>query len=153
MDATDMTSAEHAANEWSRKEWEDEQMTLARLDKDTQDEVRRLMNAWRTKTVPEKRRELVLRTFEAFVHGHSLVTSDDPSERWEPATPGRIHGRDVVRVKNDAYADQAGAMHNGRRGRVIAVRYGDIIVKYEDGRQPPFDAVHHAPARLEKLLR
>jgi hypothetical protein len=153
MDAADMSSAEWAAQEWSRKEWEDEQMKLARLDRDTQDEVRRLMMAWRTKTVPEKRRELVLATFESFVRGHALVTPDDPSERWEAAVPGRIHGRDTVRVKADAYADEAGSMHNGRRGRVIAVRYGDIIVKYEDGRQPPFDAVHHAPAKLERLTR
>lgn len=148
-----MSSAEWAAGEWSRKEWEDEQMKLARLDSDTRDTVRRLLNAYRGISVDTRKVPLVLEAFEKLIHGHALVVPDDPSERWETATPGRIHGRDVVRVKSDAYSDQAGAMHNGRRGRVIGVRYGDIIVKYEDGRQPPFDAVHHPPAKLERLAR
>lgn len=153
MDAADMTSAERAAEAWSKIEWENAQMKEARLPKDVTRVVRRLMDAFDAVTVPVKDRELVLETFNKLARGHALVVRDDPSERWSPASPGSVHTRDTVRVKHDAYMDKTGMMHNGRRGRVIAVRYGDIVVRYEDGRQPPFEAVHHPPVKLERLLR
>jgi hypothetical protein len=153
MAAMQMASADWAAEQLAQAKWEDEQMGEARIPKEAADVVRRLLNAWVEVTVPSKHQDLILHTFQELARGHSLVVPDLPTERWETVTPGRVHTRDTVRVKRDAYSDDVGRMHNGRRGRVIGVRYGDIIIKYEDGRQPPFEAVHHAPAKLERLRK
>lgn len=143
-----------AHDQWDQINWENDQMVEARIPKEASEVVRKLLNVWAEFTVPDKKHQaLIIRTFETLTQGHSLVVQDLPTERWEAANPGRIHVRDTVRVRHDAYSDETGRMHNGRRGRVIGVRYGDIIIKYEDGRQPPFDAVHHAPAKLERLRK
>jgi len=141
----------YGEEEWARIEWENAQMKEARLPHDARAATRRLLNAWAAVTVPSGQVETALEAFSTLVRGKALVVPDRSDERWEIARPGRIHARDTVRVKRDAYSDDAGRAHNGRRGRVVGVRYGDIIVCYEDGRQPPFEAVHHPPTKLEKL--
>lgn len=148
-----MSSAEWAAGEWNKTEWENEQMKLARLSPDDRAVVRRLLDAYYRNPLEVRNRQAIMETFAKLSDGEALVVPDLPTERWEAANPGRLHQRDTVRVRFDAYKDDAGRMHNGRRGRVIAVRYGDIVVRYEDGRQPPFDAVHHPPAKLERLIK
>jgi len=138
---------------WSAREWENEQMREARLDDRTREATRRLLDAWLAGPgVYGVDVKLAIESFGKLVLGNALVVKDDPDEVWTPVTQaGQVHTRDTVRVRHDAYSDEAGRMHNGRRGRVIAVRYGDVIIRYDDGRQPPFDAVHHPPTRLERL--
>jgi hypothetical protein len=42
-------------------------------------------------------------------------------------------------------------MHNGRRGRVVAVRYGDVIFNSTDNKKPLLEGAHYPPNFLEKL--
>jgi len=143
------------AEEWSVRGWEDEQLDEARVSGENRDAVRRLLDAYRAGTGEYKvDRDLVVRTFTQLASGLPLVAQDEPDAVWRPITQsGQVHSRDLVRVRLDAYTDEAGRFHNGRHGRVIAVRYGDVVVRYEDGRQPPFDGVHHPPTALEKRIK
>ena len=43
-------------------------------------------------------------------------------------------------------------LHNGRRGVVVGVRYGDVIVKMTDGKEPALEGAHYPPQKLEKLI-
>ena len=60
---------------------------------------------------------------------------------------------DEVRVKSNAYDGDTGVMHNGRRGKVVAVRYGDIIFKSNDNKEPVLDGTHYTPYQLQKRVR
>jgi hypothetical protein len=59
---------------------------------------------------------------------------------------------EIIRVKEQAFTGQQGKRHNGRICRVVAVRYGDIIVKSIDNRDPLLDGTHYSPHDLEKLI-
>lgn len=73
--------------------------------------------------------------------------------RWVQAKPGQIVVRDVVRVKADAYSGAEGQYHNGRIGRIVAIRSGDVHVFYEDDGPRPEMAVRHSPYSLEKRCK
>lgn len=77
----------------------------------------------------------------------------DVDEVWVPAQPGQIIVGDEVRVLFDAFTDKTGVLHNGRRGRVIAIRYGDVIMNSTDGRTPELKGVHYSPYKLEKRIK
>jgi hypothetical protein len=84
--------------------------------------------------------------------GHSLVQDDGP-EVWVTAQPGQLKVADIVRVKSDAFSGELGALHNGRRGTIIAIRYGDIIVNSNDDKNPKIDGAHYSPYHLEKRIK
>lgn len=72
---------------------------------------------------------------------------------WAPAMRGFLSVGDTVRVKADAYKSDASVLHNGRPGTIVAIRYGDIIVRYTDGLEPNPDlGVRHFPDALEKRI-
>ena len=84
--------------------------------------------------------------------GYVLVKENE-KERWIKAQIGQIKVADVVRIPFDAFDDSTGKSNlNGRRGRIVAVRSGDIIIKTDDGKLPVLDGVHIRPEFLEKLL-
>jgi len=58
-----------------------------------------------------------------------------------------------VRVKLDAYQGSTGSLHNGRRGKVVGIRYGDIIFKSNDNREPILDGAHYSPHQLQKRVQ
>jgi hypothetical protein len=74
------------------------------------------------------------------------------NELWVPVRPGDIKVGDEVRVRADAYQGDLGTIHNGRRARIVAVRYGDVIIKTTDGKAPELDGAHYPPQMLEKLV-
>ncbi len=80
------------------------------------------------------------------------VVPQNPDERWVPAQAGQLTVGDTVRVRFDAFTGSNGVLHNGRRGRIVGVRYGDIIVKTTDGKVPVLDGTHYPPNLLEKLF-
>jgi hypothetical protein len=55
-------------------------------------------------------------------------------------------------VRADAFEGQLGTLHNGRRGVVVGVRYGDVIIKTTDGKTPVLEGAHYPPDKLEKLI-
>ena len=76
------------------------------------------------------------------------VPSDD--ENWADARPGELNVRDTVRVRVDAYTGDSGTKHNGKRGRVTAMRNGVANVAY-DGETSELPAGHDIHL-LQKLV-
>lgn len=133
-------------------DWAREQMNDLNVDQATRTAVERLLEVWWTQNHSDRSRDLTLSTFDHLARGESLVKETD--EVWEPVKPGSIAVRDEVRVRSDAYSDQpTGRAHNGRRGVVVAIRSGDVIIRYTDGRTPEGNGVHHSPHALERLLK
>lgn len=152
MSATD--PADWAHEQMRRTEWENEQMAEARLDKATAAAVRRVLEAWWAGTGSQGIKvDVAVDSFVKLARGEALVPKVDETAVWDQLKPGRVHVRDDVRVRLGAYEGDAGRAHNGRWGRVVAVRYGDVVVRYEDGRQPVFEAVHHSPDKLERRVK
>lgn len=135
------------------RDWARAQMTEARYPQEVQTAVERLLDVWWTQRHSTQTRDLTLDGFTKLAQGHALATPEEENETWVQLKPGNVVIRDAVRVKHNAYAGQVGEQHNGRRGRVVAIRNGDIIVRYEDGKQPPGDGVHHSPYALEKRTK
>jgi hypothetical protein len=72
---------------------------------------------------------------------------------WKPAVPGQIKPGDSVRVLFDAFGTDVGAIHNGRRGTVVATDYGDVIVSVDADRRAAISGAHYPPQYLEKLQK
>lgn len=86
--------------------------------------------------------------------GHSLSTpAEETEEVWVDIIPGQVKVADTVRVRAEAFEGKTGQMHNGRVGRIVAIRNGNIIVKSTDGKNPILDGVHYSPYNLEKRVK
>lgn len=86
--------------------------------------------------------------------GHSVAPAvESGPEVWQPGRPGVFRVSDQVRVLPDAFDGQPGMVHNGRVGRVTAIRSGDIIVDSTDGKMPPLLGAHYSPFKLEKKIQ
>lgn len=93
----------------------------------------------------------VVEVFSNVAQGHAII-KEKKEEVWVPLRPGNITVSDVVRVRADAFNGSAGQLHNGRVGVVVAVRYGDVIFKSTDQKEPALDGTHYPPQALEKLV-
>lgn len=82
------------------------------------------------------------------VKGHSLLPSET-EEAWAPCIPGMVHTGDVVRVRHDAFSGSTGRIHNGRVGKVLFVRSGDISVRSTDDLDPFLDGARYRAENLE----
>lgn len=135
-------------------DWVKEQLTQNKTRKMTGDAVLELLDAWKNVKKPPKTdiSKEVVELFSKLALGHALV-KEDKNETWVPAQAGAVKVADIVRVKFDAFDEASGKYHlNGRRGKIVGVRYGDIVVKSDDGRTPLLDGVHFRPENLEKLV-
>lgn len=111
-----------------------------------------LLETWEKSKHTPKQAEEVLAVFTKMAQNIPL-TQDMGEETWVEARPGFITVGDVVRVKIDAFKDDTGRIHNGRRGKVVAVRYGDVIFKSTDDKSPMLEGVHYSPYVLEKRIK
>lgn len=137
------------------REWVIEQLEAAKVKVGSGKAILKLLDAWaEIPKLSDNMTEEVLNVFPKLARGHVLKTEENEDDyRWEDLQPGQITVGDVVRVKTDAFDGNLGAMHNGRRGKVVAVRYGDVIFKSTDNRDPVLDGVHYSPYKLEKRYR
>jgi len=134
-------------------DWVKAQLTEAKIKRGPGDAVLKLLEAWEKVTIEdEKLQEEALRILSVVAMGHSLL-APYADEVWIEATPGQIKVADQVRVKSDAFTGDTGRTHNGRRGVVVAVRYGDIIVRSTDDKKPVLDGAHYSPFHLEKRVK
>jgi hypothetical protein len=132
--------------------WVKAQLEQAKVRKIVGDAVIRLIevfDGFDKMTVEHKEKAIEL--FSKLALGHAYVV-ENKQETWVPAQPGQIKVADQIRVKSDAFDGPLGAAHNGRRGVVVGVRYGDVIVRTTDGKEPVLDGAHYAPQKLEKLI-
>lgn len=133
-------------------EWVKRQFVAAHVSQAPGTAVLRLLELWNTMNHTEATAKETVDVFSKVALGHTLVDDDDPYT-WEAVRPGFIRVGDTVRVKSDAFDGEIGLMHNGRVGRVVAIRYGDIIVKSTDNLEPAFDGTHYSPHMLEKRVQ
>lgn len=137
------------------KNWAAEQLQAAKVKVGSGKAIMRLLETWsEIPELSENMTEEVLSVFPLIARGHTIKQEENENDYiWTPLQPGQITVGDVVRVKADAYSDKLGPIHNGRRGTVVAVRYGDVIFNDTDGKKPELRGVHYSPYKLEKRIR
>jgi hypothetical protein len=131
--------------------WIKEQLQAAKVRKPVGDATMKMLELLDSIEINEDQREQAVEMFSKLARGHAHVKINK-NETWVPARPGDIKVADEVRVKADAFSGETGTLHNGRRGVVVGVRYGDIIVKSNDGKEPVLDGAHYSPHALEKMI-
>ena len=131
--------------------WIKTQLQGARVRKPVGDATMKLIEMFDELKLTDEQKAQTVETFSKLALGHAFV-KENKNELWMPARPGDIKVTDEVRVKSDAYNGELGALHNGRRGKVVGVRYGDIIFKSTDGKEPVLEGAHYPPQMLEKLV-
>lgn len=136
------------------KDWIINQLVSNNIEKSLGDSVVSLLKAWTELEIDTaEKQQKVVEIFSKLSLGRPLVEQKKENETWVVARPGAIKVGDEVMVRSDAYTGELGTMHNGRRGRVVAVRYGDIIINSTDGLQPELKGTHHSPFNLLKLVK
>lgn len=134
-------------------DWVKEQFIQTKTRKAVGDAVLKLLATWdELKERTGKNDAEIVEIFAKLSMGHALI-KENKDENWTPARAGDLKVTDIVRVKFDAFDKSSGRNHlNGRRGKVVGVRYGDIVVKSTDEKTPVLDGVHFRPENLEKLI-
>lgn len=132
--------------------WVREQFQAAKVKVGVGNAVLKLLNTWNETKLSDAAAKETVEIFSKVALNYSLVASNE-NETWVPAQPGFISVGDEVRVMHNAFNDETGRMHNGRRGKVVAVRYGDVIFRSTDDRKPFLDGVHYSPYKLEKRMK
>lgn len=136
-------------------DWVRQQMQEAKVKVGSGNMVLKLLETWATdsKLSPKLAKEAI-EVFSKLALNEALSSgSESQDEVWVQAMPGFIVVGDEVRVKTNAFTDSSGAIHNGRRGKVVSIRYGDIIVNITDNKEPALNGVHYSPDRLEKRIK
>ena len=131
--------------------WAKSQLEQEKVTPETGIAVIKLLEFWTTLEHSDQANVKVLDVFSRLAQSIALI-DNNKNEIWESARPGFLKVGDEVRVKADAFEGELGQMHNGRRGRIVGVRYGDIIIKTTDGKEPVLDGSHYSPFNLVKLV-
>lgn len=131
--------------------WVKEQLQAARVRKPVGDATIKLIELFDSIELTEEHQSKTIEMFSLLAKGHTFV-KDKKDEVWIPVRPGDIRVTEKVRVRFDAFGGELGMIHNGRLGVVVGVRYGDVIIKTTDGKEPVLDGAHYPPDKLEKLV-
>lgn len=131
--------------------WVKSQLQAAKVRKPVGDATIKLVELFDTFELSDEHQKKTIEMFSKLALGHAFV-KENKEEVWIPVRPGDIKVAEQVRVRADAFQGTAGTIHNGRRGVVVGVRYGDVIIKTTDGKEPLLDGAHYPPDRLEKLV-
>jgi hypothetical protein len=134
-------------------DWVRKQMDLAKVKIGAGTIVLELLKAW--DGIPEAKPETIAEALDIFTklaQGHALM-EPFKDEIWVAVIPGQIKVADLVRVKHNAFTGEAGQLHNGRRGVIVALRSGDVIFRSNDNVEPLLDGVHYSPYVLEKRVK
>lgn len=131
--------------------WVKSQLQAAKVRKPVGDATIKLIELFDSFELTEEYKDKTIEMFSVLAKGH-VVIKEKKDEKWIPVQAGDIKVTEVVRVKADAFDGNLGTIHNGRRGVVVGVRYGDVIIKSTDGKEPLLDGAHYPPQKLEKLV-
>lgn len=131
--------------------WVKAQLQAAKVRKPVGDATIKLIEVFDSFELTDEQRAKSMEMFSLLGLGHAYVKTNK-NELWMPARPGDIKTADEVRIRADAYEGTTGTMHNGRRGVVVGVRYGDVIIRSTDGKSPALEGAHYPPQMLEKLV-
>jgi hypothetical protein len=134
--------------------WVKEQFAKTSVSLEVGTAVIELLQTWE-KSQPKDldNSKKVVEIFSKVSLGYALVEDKVTQEVWEPVRPGFIKVADVVRVRYDAFDGDLASVHNGRVGKIVALRSGDIIFKSTDDMEPVLEGVHYNPSKLEKRVK
>ena len=138
-------------------DWVKEQLTQNKTKKAVGDSVLKLLTVWdevkeKNESVKNINPQDIVDIFSKLAMGYALI-QENKNENWIKAQIGQIKVADTVRISFNAFDESTGKSSlNGRRGRIVAVRSGDIIIKTDDGKMPVLDGLHVRPEFLEKLI-
>jgi hypothetical protein len=133
-------------------DWVKQQIQAAKVRKPVGDATLKLVEIFSSfENLTDDAKEKTIKLFSKVALGHAWV-ENKKHEVWVPVRPGDIKVSEVVRVRSDAFTGELGRLHNGRQGVVVGVRYGDVIVKSNDGKVPALQGAHYSPYTLEKLI-
>jgi len=132
-------------------DWVRTQLELAKVRVGTGKAVMKLLEDWEKLKLTDNMASETIATFSRLAKGEAFV-EENSEEKWIPAQPGQLTVGDEVRVLADAFDGKLAAVHNGRRGRIVAIRYGDVIMKTTDDKEPVLDGAHYSPYKLEKRV-
>lgn len=135
------------------EDWVKSQLKSARVSQLTGDTAIALLKAWESLDFPDDRTaEEALEVFRKLATNQALLEEKD--ETWVQAQAGfMLKVGDEIRVRHDAFPGTEGRLHNGRRGKVIAIRSGDVIMRSTDNIKPFIDGAHYSFTHLEKRIR
>ena len=132
-------------------DWVRTQFNKGKVTVGTGEAVLKLLEAWEALgDVPREHTKDIAEVFGKMIQGHALV--EDKEGVWVDVIPGQVFKGDIVRVRTDAFSTDAGAYHNGRVGKVVDVRYGDVIFRSTDEGKL-IDGAHYSPHHLQKLIK
>ncbi len=136
-------------------EWIREQLEAAKVKVGSGKAILKLLETW--EELPKLSPALIdeiTNVFPKLVKGQPLTVEEQEDDYFcIDGQPGNIKVGEIVRIKSDAFAEKLGTIHNGRRGVVVGVRYGDVIVNDTDGKNPPLKGVHYSPYKMEKRVK
>jgi transcription antitermination factor NusG len=129
--------------------WAEGQIAAARVPVPVGKAVIALLKTWADLNFPnEAQRDKAIDLFSSLARDEAVV--EEKEAVWKPVQVGfMLKVGDTVRVRKDAFSGELGRVHNGRIGRVLAKRSGDIIVRTTDDRKPYLDGAHYPPSALE----
>jgi len=132
--------------------WAKDQIAAARVPVAVGNATLALLRAWGEIEFPnEAQQNQALDLFSSLARNEAVV--EDKNETWQTVYVGfDVKVGDTVRVRKDAFTGDAGRVHNGRQGRVLAKRSGDIIIRSTDDKLPFLDGAHYPPSALELLV-
>jgi hypothetical protein len=133
-------------------EWVKAQLTAARIRRGSGDAVLQLLELWETMDIDSELSKEAIETFSQLALGYSLIP-EDKDEVWVPAMAGQISVGQQVRVKSNAFQGGHGIKLNGRRGNIVAIRTGRIVVKSTDGIAPELDGEHFRAEQLDVRVK
>lgn len=134
------------------EEWAKEQFAAAKVRVVVGNSVLELLHAWEKLELKPEHAKDTIEVFSKLALNNSLV-EPPKDEVWVPVQPGFLKVGETVRVMNNAFTDSTGQIHNGRRGVVVAIRHGDVIMRSNDDKTPFLDGVHYSPYKLERRIK
>lgn len=131
--------------------WAAEQLKLAEVPENVAEPVLILLDELNDAKADEPTYETIISIFASLALSRPIY-EPAPEAEWRTVQRGFIRVSDIVRIKPDAFEGTAGEQQNGRVGRVVAIRSGNILVSTTDNREPKIESHHYDPEKLDKRV-
>ena len=133
--------------------WAKDQIANSRVPVPVGRAILALLTAWAELEFPnEEQRDRALELFGKLAKDEAVY--EETEHVYRPVMVGfDIQVGNTVRVRHDAFTGDLAHSHNGRVGRVLAKRNGDIIVRSTDDKKPYLDMAHYPPSVLELRVK
>lgn len=113
------------------KKWLNNQFKLDKTDPDVVRRIMALLEASEEPTHLDDKLDEVLEKFSKLARGQ-MIADPEPEAKWLSGAVQTPGVGQTVRVPPDKFTGQRGQALNGRVGKVVAVRYGDVIFNTTD---------------------